>query len=210
MLIAIDTTLTTSRHAVLPDRVEHRRDDARRRVADEADGVEPQGAAAVAAVSAGRKRPCSKSKRTIGSASTMSPNIAGMLTASISARPRDTVARIAVAIADRRVTRGPWQHGGGDRDAEESDRQIHQTKRIGQPRDGAGALRRGEQRVDEEVDLRGGKAERSGSHQHQDSSQALVAKIENRPVAESLSRAAAATARRSGRCRRAARRWRSP
>ena len=128
----------------------------------------------------------SSSNATIGWASTISPIVAGTFSISISRRPLEMVLPHRVAIVGGRVPRDVRQRRGRDRHAEEPDRQIHQTERILQPRDGALRLGRGERRVDEHVDLHRGQAERARPHQAQDFADARIAEVEDRPVAEAL------------------------
>ena len=111
----------------------------------------------------GRQKPCRvrTAACTISVASTISPTVAGHVHDQHHARPRETVPRIACGSSHRRVTRDRRQHGRRDRDAEQPDRQIHQAERVLQPRHGAGALAGREQRVDEQIDLRRGEAERA-------------------------------------------------
>ena len=84
------------------------------------------------------------------------------------------------------VPRQVGQRGGGDRDPEEADRQVHQPERELQPGDGAFLLRRRQRRVDEDVDLDGGEAERARPHQPQDLANVRVPEVERRPVTEPL------------------------
>ena len=97
----------------------------------------------------------------------------------------DRTARGAVVVP-RRVVRNGRQRGGGNRYAEQPDRQVHQPERIVQPGHGAGALARREHRVHEHVDLSRCESECPRPHQHQHAPQALVAPVENRTVPETL------------------------
>ncbi len=80
------------------------------------------------------------------------------------------------------------RHRRRDRDAEQSDREIHQTKRVVEPGDGARALIGGQHRVDEDVDLCRRKADGPRKHEHQNASQAWIMRVERRTVAIAFAR----------------------
>ena len=110
--------------------------------------------------------------------------MAGTFIINIIASPRDTVVRMPREIADCRMSRNRRKHGGGDRHAEQADWQVHQPERIVQPRHGARSLTRGEERVDEDVDLRRRQADGARPHEQHDIPQGRVARDRNAASSE--------------------------
>ena len=102
-----------------------------------------------------------------------------------SVRQRRLHARVIRLVCEPRHRR---RHRRRDRDAEQSDREIHQTKRVVEPGDGARALIGGQHRVDEDVDLCRRKADGPRKHEHQNASQAWIMRVERRTVAIAFAR----------------------
>ena len=135
----------------------------------------------------GPKLPRSKSSATIGSASTISPMVAGTFSISISERPLRQRLRTARQVLARAVPRDRRQRRGRDRDAEQTDRQVHEPERVTRAMTRRRCLlARGQHGVDEQVDLRGGQADRAWPHQHQHPVQPFVAPVERRRASGSL------------------------
>ena len=114
----------------------------------------------------------------MGTASTIKPTLAGTLSISISRTPNERiVAHFAVRVSGR-VPREIGNGRGRDRHAEDADRHVHQPKRVAERRHRAGLGGR-ERRVDQEIDLRGGHAERARSHEDEHRAQVRIGRIEN-------------------------------
>ena len=103
MLTAIDAHADDDRHAVAAERVEHRRRDPRRRVADKPDARRTAAPPPWPSVSDGRNCPRSKSSRTIGVARTIRPIVAGTFSDEHQRRARATPSR--GSPRDRRAPR---------------------------------------------------------------------------------------------------------
>ena len=173
------------RHPAATERIEHRRRNACRRVADEPDGIQAQRRGGGGGV-AGREVPTFEQQ---------ADDLGGEGDEAAGGRDvhhqhqRQSLrngASHGVAVVPRSVTGGRRQHRRRDRDPEEAKRQVHHAKRILQPRHRAGALAGGEQRADEQVYLGGGEADGAWPHQRQHLAQPAVAQIEHRSIAEPL------------------------
>ena len=149
-------TLTITGVRFLPERVERGRRDPDHRVAEQPERVELQRGGRGGRVGRGERAALEdQAHDRRARARSGRPWPARSASASATGRRRWCCARRACRPVAR-VTRDGRQRRGGDRDAEQADRQVHQPERVVQPRHRARALAGRQHGVHEHVDLRGG------------------------------------------------------
>ena len=121
------------RHPAVAQGIEGRRDELDGRIAHQARRVAHEcrgGGRGVGGRESARAR---RSSDTIGVASTSSPSVAGTFSISIMRSPLDTAWRSPGSLRLAAWPEIVGQRGGGDRNAEQPDRHVHQPERVIEP-----------------------------------------------------------------------------
>ena len=89
-------------------------------------------------------------------------------------------------VAARRVARNRRQRSGGNRNAEQADRHVHQPERVVEPRHRASSQPGRKPAVDEQIDLHRREPGNAGHHQAPDLAQPWIVDVEDRLIPKSL------------------------